>query len=263
MKFSYSTFLLSLLKGFSTVNCADEKQVLERPYDRNLSWVSNANHPVRVYPEDLVGFVDGDGDFILGIEPPPSQVGDPTKACGEEGSYPLSFYEVVCQSFAYTFLCEALEVTGLDIKFGQSDKQFTFWAPENKSWEMLGEDVLAFLFENKKILKKFILLHVVEGRLRTEDLTCSKKRGGGEGKLKTLAKRKTTTRCSAVGKAFQDGPGNDDEYGFPQYGIEQTLNEPFCNGIAHPINSLILPGKGNCFGKGPDKVCIVPTDGRK
>ena len=112
---------------------------------------------------------------------------------------------------------------------------WTVFAPTNKAFEEeLGEELGLFLTDQRGLVE-MLLFHAVEEVLSKDNLNC--------GNLIEMANGETTkTVCSRhrldpFGKA-QKGPGNPD-HDLPVIVIKDV---EACNGIAHVVDEVILPG---------------------
>jgi transforming growth factor-beta-induced protein len=180
--------------------------------------------------------------ILPGPSPDPSPVASPTRApgpTGPSGSCGTTLADVACSVGDLSILCKALRIAGLDDVVDDEDTDFTVFAPTNKAFQqLLGchtcENTLRHL--DRDTLTDILLFHVVVGDvIKFNDLKCNRRI--------TMANGETTkTVCSShrldpFGKA-QKGPGNPDHY-LPVIVIKDV---EACNGIAHVIDEVILPG---------------------
>jgi len=179
--------------------------------------------------------------ILPGPSPDPKPVPSPTRAPAPTGpsSCGTTLADVACSVNDLSILCKALRITGLDDVVDDKETDFTVFAPTNKAFQqLLGchtcDNTLRHL--DRDTLTDILLFHVVVNRvIKFDDLKCNRRI--------TMANEETTkTVCSShrldpFGKA-QKGPGNPDN----DLPVIVIKNVEACNGIAHVVDEVILPG---------------------
>jgi uncharacterized surface protein with fasciclin (FAS1) repeats len=133
--------------------------------------------------------------------------------------------------FLLATLCDALEVTGLYDDL-ESD-MWTVFAPTDDAFGLLGDDNIAYLYNDTSVLTELLLFHVVPGEsLLAEDLPCV-----AGSNLVTMANGEDTrTLCQNGVPTYQKGTANpsDDSPTF------MTTDIVTCNGVIHVIDKVLL-----------------------
>ncbi len=110
---------------------------------------------------------------------------------------------------------------------------FTVFAPTNQAFDKIPKAMLDKVADNKALLKKVLLYHVVPGKLNAADIAAKIKAGHGKAMLKT-AEGENLTASMENGKLTLTGAK----------GGEATVTVPNVyqsNGVIHVINAALMP----------------------
>lgn len=134
--------------------------------------------------------------------------------------------DLACSSPEFSTLCAAVTQAGLGNTL--SSGSWTIFAPTNEAFAKLG-DTLDFVLSDNARLREILLLHVIDYRVYSTDLVCTKK-------IRMFNGMKTCTIC--VGESlFQVGRGNNREARPELVSVDTEV----CNGVIHVVNEVILP----------------------
>jgi uncharacterized surface protein with fasciclin (FAS1) repeats len=129
-----------------------------------------------------------------------------------------SIYDYIASSSNHTILASAITETRQTMLLNAKDGKNTFFAPTDEAFKKLGEEQLKKLIEDKQLLKKIVLAHLVAG----EDIKAEK--------LKSMAPINGFT--ISVNDGLKIGEAKV---------IKADL--PRCNGIIHVIDTVLIPSK--------------------
>jgi uncharacterized surface protein with fasciclin (FAS1) repeats len=130
--------------------------------------------------------------------------------------------ETAVSAGSFATLAKALEAAGLTETL-KGNGPFTVFAPTDEAFAKLPPDKLDALMQDKDMLKRILLAHVVSGKVMAQDVT-------GMKTAKTLDG--SSIPIKAAGQKVMIGNA----------GITQT-DIAASNGIIHVIDAVILPGK--------------------
>lgn len=138
---------------------------------------------------------------------------------GSDANSPKNLVETAAEAGNFKTLQKALEATGLDetLKSGT----YTVFAPTDEAFAKLPAGKLEKLLSDKKALKKILLYHVIEGRVKAEEVA---------GKTEV----KTVEGSSAKIKA-KNGKVKINTARIVQTDIAAA------NGVIHAIDTVIVP----------------------
>jgi uncharacterized surface protein with fasciclin (FAS1) repeats len=142
-------------------------------------------------------------------------------------SFPLCHF---CGGRTATF-CDALEITGLNEQL-ESDV-WTVFAPTDDAFAALGDDNLAYLYNDTATLTDLFLFHVIPGvELSSSDLPCV-----AGSNLLTMANGDDTRTLCVMGKpTYQKGTANPAD-AKPAF---LTTDIVTCDGVIHVIDQVLL-----------------------
>lgn len=131
----------------------------------------------------------------------------------------------------FTFLCAALNITGLAEILNDLEEEYTVFAPTNAAFEKLGDAAVDFLMqpENNDLLADILGFHVVSDvALYSSDLSCTERI--------TMANGKDSRSVCRGEKFYQKGKGN-----LPRHRPEVIeVDFETCNGVIHIVNEIML-----------------------
>jgi uncharacterized surface protein with fasciclin (FAS1) repeats len=116
---------------------------------------------------------------------------------------------------------------------------FTVFAPNDDAFKKLPAGTVETLLkpENKQKLVGILTYHVVSGKLDTAELDKEIAAGGGKAKLKTVAGGSLTVSKDGDNYTLTDATGNKSQISGEERNVYQS------NGVAHVIDSVLLPSK--------------------
>lgn len=161
---------------------------------------------------------------------------------GQAGTVSTSPYLTISQNVLrgpeFTTLASALAVAGLDRALSAVG-EFTVFAPTNAGFARLPADVVGQLMqpENRTLLAYILRIHVVMGRIDTDDLARRIRNGGGAARLETLSGQPVVARLEGTNIVLNDPNGNSVRVIAPA----QTQ----ANGMLLAVDGLLLPKPGS------------------
>lgn len=150
---------------------------------------------------------------------PHKQSAQPLAAPAKDGK---DIVDTAAAAGSFSTLAKALEVAGL-VETLKGSGPFTVFAPTDEAFAKIPPDKLDALMQDKELLKKVLLAHVVSGKVMAKDVMGMKAAKTMDGSLLPI---KASGEKVTIGNA----------------GISQT-DIAASNGIIHVIDAVILPGK--------------------
>lgn len=158
-----------------------------------------------------------------------------TKIVGGAEMYPSkNIVENAVNSNDHTSLVAAVKAADL-VSVLSSEGPFTVFAPVNKAFGKLPENVVEMLFkpENKAKLQAILKYHVVAGKWSANDLVKKIKGNGGKVSIKTVNGGTITAWMKGKNVYISDANGGKAKVTIAD--VNQS------NGVIHVINSVLLP----------------------
>lgn len=158
---------------------------------------------------------------------PPTGTSPTTSASTAQAGGDLVSY--AAQSSDHSTLVSALQAAGL-VERAKGAGPFTVFAPENSAFEKLPQGTLEQLLQpaNKQKLQAILAGHVVEGSVKSSDLSDGQK-------ITTVTGETLTVRKQGSSVQIVDGSGNT-----------ATVTKPdltASNGVVHSIDTVLMPAK--------------------
>lgn len=133
-----------------------------------------------------------------------------------------SIIEMAKQSGKFNILLKAIEVTGLTEEF-EKEGPVTVLAPTDDAFKRMSQQELDDLLADKEYLRDLVLLHVVDGAVKINDMIARTELKSREGDTLFVYKNEAGTFVNDAKVLMAD--------------IEAT------NGIAHVIDTVLFPWK--------------------
>lgn len=152
----------------------------------------------------------------------PSAMEEPTDAEQPTASTEQSIAEIAAGSEDFEILTAAIEAAGLTEALSNSDLSITVFAPTDEAFEALPEGTLDELLlpENRDQLAQLLTYHVVDGEVRSTDLT--------SGDVDTLAGAPVTVTVGEESVTVNEAN-------------VVTTDIEASNGVIHVIDTVLLP----------------------
>lgn len=152
----------------------------------------------------------------------PSAMEEPTDAEQPTASTEQSIAEIAAGNEDFEILTAAIEAAGLTEALSNSDLSITVFAPTDEAFEALPEGTLEELLlpENRDQLAQLLTYHVVDGKVRSTDLT--------SGEVDTLTGAPVTVTVGEESVTINEAN-------------VVTADIEASNGIIHVIDTVLLP----------------------
>ncbi len=132
----------------------------------------------------------------------------------------------------HTILVSLVKKAGL-VSTLEGPGPFTVFAPTNAAFNKIPKAALDKVADNKALLKKVLLYHVVPGKLSAADIASKIKAGHGKAMLKTAEGESLTASMSGGALTLTDAKGGK--------ATVTTPNVYQSNGIIHVVNAVLMP----------------------